>query len=100
MVGVKRGVLTDSPPNVSKIVGMRLRLIWTFVLSEVHVRMSYVQVLEERVQHVDSSLSAPEEYYQPTGREVQPKPVGEEAGQVVFQYYPVSAVNYVSALCT
>jgi hypothetical protein len=58
--------------------------------------MSYVQVLDERVQHVDTSLSAVEEYYQPTGREVQPKPVGEEAGQVVFQYYPVSAVNYVS----
>jgi len=65
-----------------------------------HVDTSYVQVLEERVQHVDTSLSAPEEYCQPTGREVQPKPVGEEAGQVVFQYYPVSAVNYVSVLCT
>jgi 4-amino-4-deoxy-L-arabinose transferase-like glycosyltransferase len=59
-----------------------------------------VQVLEERVQHLDASLSAPEEYYQPTGREVQPKPVGEEAGQVVFQYYPVSAVNYVSVVRT
>ncbi|PNF23664.1 hypothetical protein B7P43_G02497 [Cryptotermes secundus] len=54
------------------------------------------QVLEERVKHVDTTLSTPEEYYQPTGREVQPKPVGEEAGQVVFQYYPVSAVNYFS----
>jgi len=54
--------------------------------------------LEERVQHVDTQLSAPEEFYQPTGCEVQPKPVGEEAGQVVFQYYPVSAVNYVSLL--
>ena len=63
-------------------------------------KKSYVQVQEERVQHIDSSLSAPEEYYQPTGREVQPKPVGEEAGQVVYQYYPVSAVNYVSVLCT
>lgn len=24
-----------------------------------------------------------------------PKPVGEECGEVVYQYYPVSAVNYV-----
>lgn len=38
----------------------------------------------------------PEEYYQPNGREIQPKPVGEEAGVIVFQYYPMSAVNYVS----
>lgn len=37
-----------------------------------------------------------EAYYQPTGKEVMPKPVGEECGEVVYQYYPVSAVNYVS----
>lgn len=41
----------------------------------------------------------PEEYYQPNGREIQPKPVGEEAGVIVFQYYPMSAVNYVSTAC-
>lgn len=40
----------------------------------------------------------PEEYYQPNGREIQPKPVGEEAGVIVFQYYPMSAVNYVSTV--
>ncbi|KAJ9574583.1 hypothetical protein L9F63_008210, partial [Diploptera punctata] len=57
---------------------------------------SECQVLEERVQHIETSPPLPEQYYQPTGREVQPKPVGEEAGQVVFQYYPVSAVNYFS----
>jgi hypothetical protein len=60
----------------------------------------YAQVLDERVQHVDTTLSTPEQYYQPTGRELQPKAVGEEAGQVVFQYYPISAVNYVSTLST
>lgn len=38
----------------------------------------------------------PEQYYHPTGREIQPKPVGDEAGTIVFQYYPMSAVNYVS----
>ena len=56
-----------------------------------------LQVLEERIQHIEASPLTPEQYYQPTGCEVQPKPVGEEAGQVVFQYYPVSAVNYVSS---
>ncbi|KAL1455575.1 hypothetical protein WDU94_009659 [Cyamophila willieti] len=34
-----------------------------------------------------------------TGREIQPNPVGEEAGTVVFQYYPMSAVNYFSRSC-
>ena len=53
------------------------------------------QVLEERVQHIEMPPAAPEQYYTPTGREVQPQPVGEEVGQVVYQYYPVSAVNYV-----
>jgi hypothetical protein len=62
------------------------------------VRIFCTQVLDERVQHVGTTSSTSEEYYQPTGREVQPKPVGEEAGQVVFQYNPVSAVNYVSTL--
>lgn len=55
-----------------------------------------LQVLEERVQHIEVAPASPEAYYVPTGREVQPQPVGEEVGQVVFQYYPVSAVNYVS----
>ncbi|XP_052132932.1 cytosolic carboxypeptidase Nna1-like, partial [Frankliniella occidentalis] len=54
------------------------------------------QVLEERVQHIEVPPAVPEQYYSPTGREVQPQPVGEEVGQVVFQYYPVSAVNYFS----
>nr|XP_018913737.1 PREDICTED: cytosolic carboxypeptidase NnaD-like [Bemisia tabaci] len=38
----------------------------------------------------------PESYYQPTGNEIQPRPVGDEAGTIVFQYYPTSAVNYFS----
>ncbi|XP_046995654.1 cytosolic carboxypeptidase Nna1-like [Schistocerca americana] len=54
------------------------------------------QVLEERVQHIEYIPAMPEQYYQPTGREVQPKPIGEESGTVVFQYYPMSAVNYFS----
>jgi hypothetical protein len=85
---------------MSKNIIIRLKLSHTLVLCEVTNKTTYTQVLEERVQHVDTTLLTPEEYYQPTGREVQPKPVGEEAGQVVFQYYPVSAVNYVSTLST
>ncbi|GLH14523.1 Cytosolic carboxypeptidase Nna1, partial [Gryllus bimaculatus] len=54
------------------------------------------QVLEDRVHHIEYVPPVPEQYYQPTGQEVQPKPIGEEAGQVVFQYYPISAVNYFS----
>nr|CAD7454130.1 unnamed protein product [Timema tahoe] len=54
------------------------------------------QVLEERIHHIEYVPPAPEQYYQSTGKEVQPKAVGEEAGQVMFQYYPMSAVNYVS----
>lgn len=55
-----------------------------------------LQVFEERIQHIEYTPPEPEPYYQATGREVQPKPVGEEAGCVVFQYHPMSAVNYVS----
>nr|CAD7259570.1 unnamed protein product [Timema shepardi] len=59
---------------------------------------SECQVLEERIHHIEYVPPAPEQYYQSTGKEVQPKAVGEEAGQVVFQYYPMSAVNYVSPI--
>lgn len=54
------------------------------------------QVLEERVKHINYAPAAPEAYYTPTGREVQPKPTGDECGIVVYQYTPISAVNYVS----
>ncbi|XP_077296694.1 cytosolic carboxypeptidase 2-like [Arctopsyche grandis] len=54
------------------------------------------QVLEHRVYHIEYSPPVPECYYIRTGRELQPKPVGEESGTVMFQYYPMSAVNYFS----
>ncbi|KAK9728680.1 Cytosolic carboxypeptidase N-terminal domain [Popillia japonica] len=54
------------------------------------------QVLEEKIEHIDHVPAVPEPYYVPTGKEVQPKPVGEECGIVVYQYYPISAVNYFS----
>ncbi|XP_056640124.1 cytosolic carboxypeptidase Nna1-like isoform X7 [Diorhabda sublineata] len=54
------------------------------------------QVLEERVKHIIDSPPSYEPYYVPTGNECQPKPSGEECGKVVFQYTPLSAVNYFS----
>uniref|UniRef100_A0A182YQW2 Peptidase M14 domain-containing protein n=1 Tax=Anopheles stephensi TaxID=30069 RepID=A0A182YQW2_ANOST len=52
------------------------------------------QVLEERVYHLDDAPETPEPYYQPTGKELQPRPVGEENGIIVYNYNPTSAVHY------
>ncbi|XP_055709584.1 cytosolic carboxypeptidase Nna1 isoform X5 [Phlebotomus papatasi] len=54
------------------------------------------QVLEERIYHIEYVPESPEPYYQPTGKELQPRPVGEENGIVIYNYNPVSAVNYFS----
>lgn len=53
-------------------------------------------MLDERAEHIPYNPPTPEPYYVPTGKEVQPKPMGEEFGDVVFQYYPFNAMNYVS----
>ncbi|XP_061502104.1 cytosolic carboxypeptidase 2 isoform X2 [Anopheles gambiae] len=53
------------------------------------------QVLEERVYHLDDAPETPEPYYQPTGKELQPRPVGEENGIIVYNYNPTSAVHYL-----
>ncbi|XP_055913111.1 cytosolic carboxypeptidase Nna1 isoform X2 [Eupeodes corollae] len=52
------------------------------------------QVLDERIQHIAYVPVTPESYNQPTGNELKPRPVGEENGIVVYNYNPVSAVNY------
>ncbi|KAJ0179424.1 hypothetical protein K1T71_005136 [Dendrolimus kikuchii] len=57
---------------------------------------SECQVVEERIQHITWSPATPEPYYIQTGKELKPQPVGEEAGSIIFQYYPMSAVNYFS----
>ncbi|XP_023013150.2 nna1 carboxypeptidase isoform X2 [Leptinotarsa decemlineata] len=54
------------------------------------------QVLDKRVHHIYDIPPTFEPYYVPTGNESQPKPSGEESGIVVFQYSPISAVNYFS----
>ncbi|XP_058978077.1 cytosolic carboxypeptidase Nna1 isoform X3 [Musca domestica] len=52
------------------------------------------QVIEERIVHIPTVPAQPEPFYQPTGKELKPNPVGEENGIVVFNYNPISAVNY------
>ncbi|XP_075156266.1 nna1 carboxypeptidase isoform X2 [Haematobia irritans] len=52
------------------------------------------QVIEERIAHIPKVPTQPEPFYQPTGKELKPNPVGEENGIVVFNYNPISAVNY------
>ncbi|KAJ2950472.1 hypothetical protein O0L34_g8716 [Tuta absoluta] len=57
---------------------------------------SECQVVEEKIQHIVWNPANPEPYYVPSGKELKPQPVGEDAGTVIFQYYPMSAVNYFS----
>lgn len=46
--------------------------------------------------HIQDAPEKPEPCYQRTGNELKPRPVGEENGIIVFNYNPISAVNYVS----
>ncbi|XP_050714852.1 cytosolic carboxypeptidase 2-like isoform X2 [Eriocheir sinensis] len=57
------------------------------------------QVIEEKVRHLVDWPVYPEEFYEPTGTELRPQPVGDEMGRVVYQYYPTSSVNYFSRSC-
>lgn len=56
------------------------------------------QVLDERVHHIDYAPAKPEPFYRATGRELQPRTVGEENGVIVYNYMPISASHYVSQL--
>lgn len=69
-----------------------------FFCLDIFVFRKQKKVLDERVYHIAYTPSAPESYYHFTGQEIQPRPVGEENGAVVFYYNPISAVNYVSVL--
>lgn len=55
-----------------------------------------IQVLPERVRHIEYTPNIPEPFYMPTGKEPRPKPLGDEFGTVVFRYHPTSITNYVS----
>ncbi|CAH1124535.1 unnamed protein product [Ceutorhynchus assimilis] len=54
------------------------------------------QVLEDKIEHINYVPASPEPYYIVTGNECEPKPSGEEFGLIVYQYTPISAVNYFS----
>ena len=47
-----------------------------------------------RVRHIRSVPPIAEVFYEVTGKEPQPRPMGEEHGLVVFSYLPDSPVNY------
>ncbi|XP_045593717.1 uncharacterized protein [Procambarus clarkii] len=57
------------------------------------------QVIEDKVHHIEDWPVYPEPFYEPTGAELRPQPVGDELGRVVYHYYPTSSVNYFSRSC-
>jgi len=54
------------------------------------------QVLPQRIKHIRSVPGVPEIFYEPSGKEPCPRPLGEDHGMVVFDYMPTSPVNYFS----
>jgi hypothetical protein len=78
-------------------VGMHKKIIMQKKKMKNFYFLLFRQVLDERICHIERTYQSdePEEYYQPSGKELQPRPVGEE-GTVVFNYMPISAVHYVS----
>ncbi|XP_073998408.1 nna1 carboxypeptidase isoform X2 [Rhodnius prolixus] len=52
------------------------------------------QVVDMKTHLIDALPPYPEPYYLVTGRETTVSQIGEDPGQVVFQYNPMSAVNY------
>ncbi|XP_071546044.1 uncharacterized protein [Panulirus ornatus] len=57
------------------------------------------QVIEDKVHHLEDWPVYPEAFYEATGTELRPQPVGDELGRVVYHYYPTSSVNYFSRSC-
>ncbi|XP_076028748.1 uncharacterized protein LOC143017765 isoform X1 [Oratosquilla oratoria] len=57
------------------------------------------QVLPDYVQHLEDWPLYPEPFYEPTGTELRPQPVGDESGRIVYEYLPASTVNYFTRSC-
>ncbi|XP_069986707.1 cytosolic carboxypeptidase 2 isoform X2 [Penaeus vannamei] len=57
------------------------------------------QVIQDKVHHIEDWPLYPEAFYEASGTELRPQPVGDELGRVVYQYYPTSSVNYFSRSC-
>ena len=56
--------------------------------------LTFFKVLPQRIKHIRSVPGVPEIFYDPTGKEPCPRPLGEDHGMVVFDYMPTSPVNY------
>ncbi|XP_042237188.1 cytosolic carboxypeptidase Nna1-like isoform X6 [Homarus americanus] len=57
------------------------------------------QVIEDKVHHIEDWPVYPEPFYETTGTELRPQPVGDDLGRLVYHYYPTSSVNYFSRSC-
>jgi hypothetical protein len=54
-----------------------------------------IQVIPEKVKHIDVPPGKPEPFYVASTTEPQPRPVGEEMGAVIYDYQPKLSVDYV-----
>lgn len=57
---------------------------------------SILQVIPERIRHIEYNPAIPEAFYVPTGKEPKPMPIGDDLGTVIFRYCPTNVTNYVS----
>ncbi|XP_068230422.1 cytosolic carboxypeptidase 2-like isoform X3 [Palaemon carinicauda] len=57
------------------------------------------QVIQDKVHHIEDWPIYPEAFYEQSGTELRPQPVGDEIGRLVYHYYPTSSVNYFSRSC-
>ncbi|XP_045111207.1 cytosolic carboxypeptidase Nna1-like isoform X2 [Portunus trituberculatus] len=89
------GTRSSSPPHARDLYGVVRE-----ACAQQNVKWPVeCQVIEEKVRHLEDWPVYPEEFYEPTGTELRPQPVGDEMGRVVYQYYPTSSVNYFSRSC-
>ncbi|RXG56017.1 hypothetical protein Avbf_04124 [Armadillidium vulgare] len=68
-------------------------------VAELQKKFFQPKVLPDPVHHIEDWPLYPETFYQPSGKELRPQPVGDEMGRIVYQYYPTSTVNYFSRSC-
>ncbi|KAK7077233.1 Cytosolic carboxypeptidase 2 [Halocaridina rubra] len=57
------------------------------------------QVIQDKIHHIEDWPIYPEAFYEQSGTELRPQPVGDELGRLVYHYYPTSSVNYFSRSC-
>ncbi|KAK8738144.1 hypothetical protein OTU49_004067 [Cherax quadricarinatus] len=86
---------SSSPPSGRDLYGVVRE-----ACAQQHVKWPVeCQVIEDKVHHFEDWPVYPEPFYESTGTELRPQPVGDELGRVVYHYYPTSSVNYFSRSC-